>query len=197
MTSAKLPEKPLVAHPLVVERRQHQHAAAADADGVPGEVDAVGQGAAAGADHQLLRCDPGVDDLLDERLALGDGETSSPRWWSRTGRARGSPGRAASARGRRTAPGSMPRSDLSGTRTGDQTPCAARESMERGVGVASVVSACMNERSSMTCEWFADDPKVRAVTLRLSRAAAGLNDSLSARGEPGRDAARSSDPGTP
>ena len=41
---------------------------------MPGELDAVGEGAAAGADHQTLRRDPCFDDFFDQGPALGDRE---------------------------------------------------------------------------------------------------------------------------
>ena len=67
-------EEPFVAHSLVVERRQHEHAAATGTHRVPGELDAVGEGAAAGADHQALRGYAGFDDFFDKGPSLGDRE---------------------------------------------------------------------------------------------------------------------------
>ena len=68
------PKEPFVAHPLVVERWQHQRAVATGVERVPGELDGVGQRTATGSDHEAFGRQAGVDALFQEGLALPDGE---------------------------------------------------------------------------------------------------------------------------
>jgi hypothetical protein len=71
------PEQPVVADALVVERREHQHAATPQLHGVRGEPDRVGQRAVTGARHHPggvdARADQPVEqlDLLVDRQRVG------------------------------------------------------------------------------------------------------------------------------
>ena len=59
-------EDAVVADPLVVEGRQHQHPAAAVVDRVAHQRRGIGHRAGAGPGHQLLRRDPGLDQPVEQ-----------------------------------------------------------------------------------------------------------------------------------
>ena len=67
-------EQPLLARTLVVERRQHQHAAAAQVHGVARQHDGIGQRASASAGHELCGLDAVVHQLLEQLHALVEAE---------------------------------------------------------------------------------------------------------------------------
>ena len=96
-------EDAVVADPLVVEGRQHQHPAAAVTDRVPHQGRGVGHRAGAGPRHQLLGRDPRLDQPVEQCHPLGRATSSSPRSSCRRSRARPHPGRAASGRRRQSA----------------------------------------------------------------------------------------------
>src|SRR5262249_21577247 len=67
-------EQAFIADALVVERRQHQHASTARFDRVPRQLNSVGQGASAGAGHDLGRWPASGEQLLQQSELLLDGE---------------------------------------------------------------------------------------------------------------------------
>ncbi len=65
-------KQPLVGDALVVEGRQHQHAAAAQLHSAAAQLDGVGEGAGACARHHALGRQPRLDQRLQQRDLLGD-----------------------------------------------------------------------------------------------------------------------------
>ncbi len=67
-------EQPVVAHALVVERRQHQHPRAAARHGMGGELDRVRDRAAAGARHHPRGIDAPLDKGVEQLESLFETE---------------------------------------------------------------------------------------------------------------------------
>ena len=67
-------EQALVRHTLVVERRQHEHARATEAHGRARELDRVRKRAASRPRHHAFRRQSGIDETLEQRDLLRDGE---------------------------------------------------------------------------------------------------------------------------
>ena len=66
-------ENAVVADALIIEGRQHQHAAAAVADGVANEARRLGRRAGAGSGHQLFGRNSRLDQRIEQCHALGPG----------------------------------------------------------------------------------------------------------------------------
>ncbi len=70
----KTREQAIVADILVVEGRQHQRARATEVDRVPGQSHCLGQRTEAGAWHHALRIDTRLDQAIEQRHLLVDGQ---------------------------------------------------------------------------------------------------------------------------
>src|SRR5215472_14721357 len=66
-------ENPVVADPLVVEGRQHQNAATAMVDGMPGKARGLADRTRADAGHQLFGRNSLLDEHVEQGHALGPG----------------------------------------------------------------------------------------------------------------------------